>query len=131
MEVPELCMDELMFFEGHGGALALYERFRERVFEQLGPLEIRVKKTQISFIRRRLIAAVSFLPVRRARERPNPFLTITFGWFRELESPRVDAAGEVCPNRWTHHVMIGSAEEIDDELMDWIKEAARLSELKH
>ena len=30
------------------------------------------------------------------------------------------------PNRWTHHVMIGTVEEVDEELLSWIVEAAKL-----
>ena len=36
----------------------------------------------------------------------------------------VDAAAEPYPNRWTHHVMIGAGEELDEELLGWIGEAA-------
>ena len=43
------------------------------------------------------------------------------------ESPRIDVASEPYPNRWTHHMLIASEEEIDDELMSWIKEAAAFS----
>ena len=43
------------------------------------------------------------------------------------ESPRIDAASEPYPNRGTHHMLITSVEEIDDELMGWIKEAAAFS----
>lgn len=31
---------------------------------------------------------------------------------------------------WTHHVVVSKKEEIDDELMDWIKEAADFSASK-
>ena len=71
-----------------------------------------------------MFAAISFTPVRRAKERPKAFLTVTFGLRRRVASPRIDAAAEPYPGRWTHHVMIGSAEEADAELMEWIREAA-------
>ena len=41
-----------------------------------------------------------------------------------MESPRIDAAVEPYPNRWTHHVLVQGMEEIDEELMGWVKEAA-------
>ena len=41
-------------------------------------------------------------------------------------SDRIDAAVEAYPNRWTHHVMIGTVEEVDEELLSWIVEAAEL-----
>ena len=70
-----------------------------------------------------MFAAVSFTPVRRAKDRPDPFLTITFGLPYRKKSVRIDVATEPYPNRWTHHVMIGTEEEIDDELLSWIEEA--------
>lgn len=48
----------------------------------------------------------------------------------KLESPRIEAASEPYPNRWTHHVLISDLNEIDDELMGWIKEAAVFSDKK-
>ncbi len=41
-----------------------------------------------------------------------------------------EIATEPYPNRWTHHVLISAAEEIDDELMSWIKAAAAFSDKK-
>lgn len=41
-----------------------------------------------------------------------------------MESPRIDVATELYPNRWTHHILVSEIEEIDDELMGWVKEAS-------
>jgi len=57
-------------------------------------------------------------------------MTISFGLSHWNESPRIDVATEPYPNRWTHHIMVGSGEEIDDELMGWIREAAEFSASK-
>ena len=75
-------------------------------------------------------AFVSLLPVRRAKARPETWITVTFGLRYKKESPRIDAATEPYPNRWTHHMLISSVDEIDDELMGWIKEAAEFSASK-
>ena len=83
-----------------------------------------LKKTQISFFSRYMFAAVSFAKVCRAKDRPDPFLTITFGLPYSKESARIDVAVEAYPNRWTHHVMIGAEDKIDCELLSWIVEAA-------
>jgi len=77
-----------------------------------------------------MFAAVSFAPVRKAKERPSPFLTITFGLPYRKESARIDVATEPYPNRWTHHVMIGTVEEIDEELLSWIIEADEFAKKK-
>ena len=115
-------VNELLFFDSKPDALALYEAFREAVLAKVPDARIEVKKTQISFFDRRMFAAVSFAPVRK-KDRPKPFLTITFGLAYRKESDRIDVAVEAYPNRWTHHVMIGSVEEVDEELLSWIVEA--------
>ena len=120
-------VDELLFFDSKPDALALYKAFREAVLAKVPDARIEVKKTQISFFNRRMFAAASFAPVRKAKDRPNPFLTITFGLLYRKESDRIDVAVEAYPNRWTHHVMIGTVEEVDKELVSWIVEAAEFA----
>ena len=51
-------------------------------------------------------------------------MTVSFGLGYRKEAERIDVATEPYPGRWTHHMMVGSSAEIDDELMGWIKEAA-------
>ena len=122
--------DEMLFFDRHPAALPLYGELKDRILEEIPDARIKVGKTQISFFTKHMFAAASFTPVRKAKDRPEPFLTVTFGLCRPVASPRIDAAAEPYPGRWTHHVMIGSAEEADDELMGWIREAASFASRK-
>ena len=122
--------DILFFFNDHMDALPLYERLEGLILEQIPDVKIKVSKTQISFSDKRGFAFVSFNPCRRAKERPDVWMTVTFGLSYRKDSPRIDAATEPYPNRWTHHVMVGSEEEIDIELMGWIREAAEFSASK-
>ena len=122
--MESITADELFFFDAKPGAFFLYEAFRKAVLDRIPETRIEVKKTQISFLNRHMFAAVSFTPVRRAKDRPCPFLTITFGLPYRKESPRLDVVVEAYPYRWTHHVMIGTEDEIDGELLSWIEEAA-------
>ena len=115
--MESITADELFFFDAKPGAFFLYEAFRKAVLDRIPETRIEVKKTQISFFSRYMFAAVSFAKVRRAKDRPDPFLTITFGLPYRKESARIDVATEPYPNRWTHHVMIGTEDEIDDELL--------------
>ena len=115
--------DILFFFNGHMDALPLYERLEELILEK-------VPKTQISFPKKRGFAFVSFNPSRKAKERPDVWMTVTFGLSYRKDSLRIDVATEPYPNRWTHHVMVGSVEEINEELMGWIREAAEFSARK-
>lgn len=122
--------DVLYFFDKKPEALSLYEFFEQKVLSEIGPVSIKVQKTQIAFSNKHNFAFVSFIPVRKAKDRPPNYLVITFGLEHRVESPRIDAVTEPYPNRWTHHVLIQTSEEIDEELMDWIKEASRFSACK-
>ena len=86
--------------------------------------DVKVQKTQITFSNRHGFAFVSFLPARRAKDRPEHYITVTLGLNRRLDSLRVDKASEPYPGRWTHHLLIASREEIDEELTAWVREAA-------
>ena len=123
-------VDILFFFNDHMDALPLYERLEGLILEQISDTKIKVSKTQINFSNKRGFAFVSFNPCRRAKERPEVWMTVTFGLGYRKESPRIDVATEPYSNRWTHHVMVGSEEEIDTELMGWIREAAEFSARK-
>ena len=122
--------DILFFFNDHMDALPLYERLERLIPEQIPGVKIKVSKTQISFSNKRGFAFVSFNPCRRAKERPEVWMTVTFGLSYRKDSPRIDVATEPYPNRWTHHMMVGSEEEIDAELMGWVREAAEFSASK-
>lgn len=125
-------MDEnaLMFFQQDPEALPLYEKFERLVLERVPGTTIKVQKSQISFSNRHMFACVSFLKIRRAKERPPHYIVVTFGLDHRLSSPRIDGAVEPYPNRWTHHVLISSPEEIDGVLLDWVVQASVFAALK-
>ena len=120
----------LLFFSQHTEALPLYEKLEEQILAEIPDVKIKVAKTQISFANKRGFAFVSFNPCRRAKERPAAWMTVSFGLGYRKEAERVDVATEPYPGRWTHHVMVGCAAEIDEELMGWIREAADFSASK-
>lgn len=113
----------LFFFNERPEALPLYMAFEGRLLSELEGVVIQPQKSQITLKNRRVFGAVSFLAARKAKDRPNPYITVTLGLGRQEFSPRIDQAAEPYPGRWTHHIVIGSAEEIDDELMAWVREA--------
>ena len=129
-EVGRMEQDVLCFFDKKPEALPMYEAFEQKIFLEMDGVKVKVQKTQIAFSNRHNFAFVSFLPVRKAKERPEVYIVVTFGLGYRLESPRIDAAVEPYPGRWTHHVLLSKAGEIDDELMGWIKEAAAFSDSK-
>lgn len=119
--------DVLFFFGEHMDALPIYERLEEWILSRIPNVRIKAAKTQITFANKRGFAFVSFNPCRRAKERPEVWMTVTFGLGYHKESPRIDAAVEAYPGRWTHHVMVGNPDEIDEELLGWIGEAAEFA----
>lgn len=120
----------LYFFDRKPEALLLYEAFEQKVLSEISGVEVKVQKTQIAFSNRHHFAFVSFLPVRKAKERPEIYIVVTFGLGYRVDSPRIDAAVEPYPGRFTHHVLISVTGEIDDELMGWVREAAAFADGK-
>lgn len=122
--------DILLFFGEHMDALPIYERLEDQIQARIPDVKIKVAKTQITFAERYGFAFVSFNPCRKAKERPAVWMTVTFGLGYCKESPRIDVVTEPYPGRWTHHVMVGSPDEIDGELLGWIQEAAEFANVK-
>ena len=100
-----------------------------RFFDVPG-VRIKVQKSQITFYNRHLFACVSFLRAKRKAELPAHYIVLTLGLDRPLDTPRAAVVTEPYPNRWTHHFVLSRKEEIDDELMDWVKQAAVFAAIK-
>lgn len=121
--------DKLLFFDKMPQAMPLYEAFEARILKECENVGIKVSKTQISFKNKYNFAFVS-LPIRRRKGWPEICIIVTFGLSHKVELPRIMQAVEPYPNRWTHHVIVEETEEIDQELMEWIKEAYIFSLMK-
>lgn len=121
--------DELLFFDKMPAMLPVYARLREQLEAAYPDLGIRVGKSQISFRNRYGFAAAS-LPWRRVKGWPAEYLLVTFGLARRLDDPRIAQAVEPYPNRWTHHVLVQTPEEVDETLLRWIDEAYWFAQAK-
>ena len=113
--------DTLLFFSGHPDALGLYQALETWMYEAFPHVEKRVMKTQISFYNWHLFACVSFTRVKRKAELPEGWMTLTLGFPAPLDSPRVAVRTEAYPGRWTHHFVLSSIEELDEEMTSWIR----------
>ena len=123
MKLPEHYeSDVLFFFDGRPLELALYQTLFRSMETAFPGASVRVQKTQISFYGRHLFAAVS-LPVRRRKGWPEHCIVVTIGLSHRLESPRIAVAVEPYPNRWTHHTIVSEPDQLDGELMGWLREA--------
>ena len=113
----------LLFFEGHAAALPLYEALESALFAAFPDMEKRVQKTQITFRRRCVFACVSFTRVRPKAEMPEGCLVLTLCLPAPIDSPRAAVRVEPYPGRWTNHLILRRAEDLDAELFRWIQAA--------
>ena len=115
-------MSEREFFQGNTKARAVY-RIIKRVAQGLSGVETRVSKSQIGFYRKHPFASVWKPGQYLEGDRPPLVLTIflhrrdTSGRWKEVVEPQ--------PGRFTHHVELNAAVDVDDEIREWITEAWR------
>ena len=128
MREPDL--DTLMFFSRHPDALPLYEEFEELLFDSFPAVRKRVQKTQIAFSDRHAFACISFARVKRKAELPKGYMVITLSLPAPLDSERVAVKTEPYPGRWTHHFIVSRPEELDEEMVSWIREAYDFADAK-
>ena len=121
--------DVLFFFDGKPAELALYETLFRHMEEVFPDASVKVQKSQISFYGRHLFGAVS-LPVRRKKNWPEHCIVVTIGLSHPLESPRAAVSVEPYPGRWTNHVLVSEASQVDEELLEWLNEAWAFAENK-
>lgn len=119
LKIPEHYESDLLFFfDGKPDALALYRALAEGLERVATEASVKVQKSQISFYCGGLFAMAS-LP----RRKGEPGLVVSFGLGRREPSPRVGVAVEPYPGRWTHHVTVTREDEVDGELLGWLREA--------
>jgi hypothetical protein len=111
-------------FEKYPGALELYLSIQQFI-SSLGGITIETTKNQVSFGTKRKFAWI-WLPQKWVRA-PHDSVTLTFALHERLESPKIKEVVEPYPNRFTHHVVITSPGQFDDEVRSWLKDAYLLS----
>ena len=103
--------DVMLFFSRVPQLLPVYEALEEGILSRFPDATVTVQKSQIAFDNGRRFA---FASLRGKR------LVVTFGLGHRVDSPRIAQAVEPYPGRWTHHVPVASADELDAELYQWI-----------
>ena len=109
------------FFAGHPIALAVFDRIRSAL-EALGPVGIRTSKSQVAFHRKRGFAYL-WLPGQYL-EKPAADVVLTLALGRLDPSPRFKEVVHPSPRHWVHHLEITDVQDIDDEVVGWLREAA-------
>lgn len=118
--------DILMLFDKAPGTLPLYEELEKRIVEGFPNVAVKVKATQVSFYNTHAFAW-AWPPFRKRKGWPDVYMLVTFGLDHQLAHPRIVESVEPYPNRWTHHVIVQNADEIDGQLMGWIGESYQFS----
>lgn len=117
------------YFERMPRALPIYRALAVGILARFPETEIRVQKTQIAFYNRHCFAC-AWLPIRRAKGRPDCYLVLTVWLPRQLDSDRIAEISQPYPNRFAHHILLSDAAEADETLMDWVAEAYRFAQSK-
>jgi hypothetical protein len=113
-----MTLDE--FFAGHENSRLIFETVRLAV-EAIGHAELRIGKSQISFRRRKAFAWV-WMPGRYLSGRVAP-LVLTLSFRSRDGSPRWKEIIEPKPGRFTHHLELYSAADVDDQVRGWLLDA--------
>jgi hypothetical protein len=114
-------MDPLDLLEGHPTGVAVYERVRTRLAD-LGPFEVRTSKSQIAFRRTRGFAYL-WLPGRYLTN-PDAEIVLSIALGRHDHSERFKEVVHPAAHHWMHHLELSGPEEVDDEVVEWLREAA-------
>ncbi len=118
--------DILMLFDKVPGTLTLYETLEDSILRRFPDVTIMAKATQVSFYNTHAFAW-AWPPFRKRKGWPDVYMIVTFGLDHQLDHPRIAESVEPYPNRWTHHVLVQRADEIDDALMGWIAQCYQFS----
>jgi hypothetical protein len=113
-----MTLDE--YFAGEEDSRRIFETLHS-VVDSLGQVEIRLTKSQVAF-RRRKAFAWAWIPGKYLRGRHAP-LVLTLSLKRKDSSPRWKEIVEPAPGRFTHHLELYSAADINAEVISWLEEA--------
>jgi len=108
------------YFTSHPDSRSIFDTLRN-VIEGIGPCEIRVTKSQISFRRQKAFAWV-WIPAKYLHGKTAP-LVLTLSLPHRDTSPRWKEVIEPHPGRFTHHLELYNASDIDDQVITWLIDA--------
>ena len=108
-------------FEGRPQAFRLFLAVR-RYIESIGPVEVAATKTQVSFGVKTKFAWV-WLPQMWIKKRPLNTITLALDLDHKVNDPRIREAVEPQPGRWTHHILIDTELDLDEQVKACIREA--------
>jgi hypothetical protein len=113
-------MDLDDFFDGFPESRQLFDALRKEL-ERLGEVELRITKSQLAF-RRAKNFAWAWIPEKHLHRKAAP-LVLSFGFRHRDPSPRWKEIVEPYPGRFTHHLELCAAKDIDKEVRGWLQAA--------
>ncbi len=108
------------FFKGRPEARRLFTALRRQA-ETLGAVSVKVSRSQVALVRGAKTFARVWLP-RQYLGRGAP-LVLTLGFRQRDPSPRWKEVTEAAPGRFTHHLEIQAAADIDAQVLVWLRRA--------
>lgn len=108
------------FFAGNDASRRIFDALREAI-EALGPAEIRVSKSQVAFSCGAVFARV-WMPDQYLGGGHAP-LVLTLGFRYRDPSARWKEIVEPAPGRFTHHLELYAADDIDEQVRGWLRAA--------
>ena len=106
------------FFEG-AAARDIYDA-AERMASGMGPMTVRVSKSQVSFRRRRGFAYL-WRPGMYVRSDVPVVLSLALP--RQIASPRFKETAHPAPGIWMHHLELMDSSQLDGEVEQWLRQA--------
>lgn len=113
-----ITLDE--FFHGFSESRQLFDALHTSM-ESVGHYELRITKSQIAF-RHHKSYAWAWIPAKYQRGKTAP-LVLSVSLPTRDPSPRWKEIVEPYPSRFMHHLEIYTIEEIDAQVITWLKEA--------
>ena len=109
------------FFAGHPFALAVHDRVLDMV-QELAPVDVRVSKSQVALRLRRGFAYL-WMPGQYLRH-PDAEVVLSISLGRHDDSARWKEVAHPSPKHWIHHLEVRDLADLDDEVAEWLREAA-------
>jgi hypothetical protein len=109
------------FFGGGPFGFGVYRKI-EDILSSLGTFEVRVTKSQVAFRRKRAFAFL-WMPGKWLAK-PSAEVVLSFALGREDGSPRFKEVVHPAPGLWMHHLEVLALDALDEEVIDWMREAA-------
>src|SRR5882724_5055740 len=103
-------------------SIGLFNRFREMI-ESCGPVILAPAKTRVGFQVRMIFASVNRL------NDDGLFAHVVFA--RRFEHPRFTKVESFSPRNHANNFRIQALEELDDEVLEWMRESYRVGNQEH